>query len=472
MKLPQAFPEMNKPEIDRLLQEAVLRSNRKIVVLDDDPTGVQTVHHVPVYTDWSLESLRTGFAEESPLFFVLTNSRAMTREQTTRAHREIIRNITQTAAELRREFLLVSRSDSTLRGHYPLETELLREGMEAYSGEKVDGEILCPNFREGGRYTLDNVHYVADGDTLVPAAETEFARDRTFGYAHSDLREYVEEKTRGAYRAKDVRSVSLGEQRALDFDGVTAKLCALHGFGKLIVNAADDYDLKVFCVALYRALAQGKRFCCRTAASFVKAIANIANRPLLTYGDMFTADTRRGGIILVGSHTQKTTAQLFALLALSRVEAVELNSDLVLTPGALEAESERVIGVCDRLIAAGATPAVFTKRTALTLPGDTPETALTRSVQISQAVQAVVAGLSAPPAFIVAKGGITASDIATKALRVRRAEVLGQISPGVPVWKTGAESRFPGIPYVIFPGNVGQTDTLREIAQVLLRGKA
>ncbi|MFH1879251.1 MAG: nucleotide-binding domain containing protein, partial [Bacillota bacterium] len=345
-------------------------------------------------------------------------------------------------------------------------------GLEAHFQEAVDGEIFCPYFREGGRYTLDNVHYVADGDTLVPAAETEYAKDRTFGYAHSDLREYVEEKTRGAYRAKDVQSVSLQELRALDFDGITAKLCALRGFGKLIVNAADDYDLKVFCVALYSALAKGKRFCCRTAASFVKIVANIADRPPLAYGDMIPEDTRRGGIVLVGSHTQKTTAQLFELLTLSQAEAVELDSDLVLTPGALEAETERVIGVCDGLIAAGTTPVVFTKRTALILPGDTPETALERSVRISQAVQAVVAGLSAPPAFIVAKGGITASDIATKALRVRRAEVLGQISPGVPVWKTGAESRFPGIPYVIFPGNVGQTETLREIAQVLLRGKA
>ena len=55
-----------------------------------------------------------------------------------------------------------------------------------------------------------------------------------------------------------------------------------------------------------------------------------------------------------------------------------------------------------------------------------------------------------------AKGGITFSGIGTKALKVRRALVMGQIRPGIPVWQTGAESRFPGISYVIFPDNVGE----------------
>ncbi len=462
--LPPPYPLYKRQLIDRLLREAVQNSRRKIVVLDDDPTGVQTVHHVSVYTDWSLESLRSGFAEAAPLFFVLTNSRAMTALQTTQAHTEIIRNVTAAARECGRDFLIISRGDSTLRGHYPLETELLAE----YDGRPADGEIICPFFKEGGRYTLNNIHYVKSGERLIPAAQTEFAQDKTFGFRHSDLREYVEEKTNGAYPAARVQTVSLDSLHALDFDGITAVLQGLHGFARLVVNAADEYDVKVFCIALYRALDSGKRFCYRTAASFVKAVAGIADQPLLAYPDMITQKTGRGGIIMVGSHTRRTTEQLERLLTLPQVEAVELNSDLVLTEGGLEAETRQVIRRCDALIAQGKTPAVFTKRTVLSLPGDTPEAALERSVRISGAVQAVVAGLSVRPEFIVAKGGITSSDIATRSLRVRKAEVLGQISPGVPVWKTGPESRFPEIPYIIFPGNVGQENTLRDMAKTLL----
>lgn len=462
------FPAERKAEADRLLAQAYAASDRKIIVLDDDPTGVQTVHDVSVYTDWSPESLREGFAETSKLFFILTNSRGFTVEETTRAHREIIHNVIQASRESGRAFLILSRGDSTLRGHYPLETQLLREGLEAELGITVDGEILCPYFREGGRFTLGDTHYVRYGETLVPAAQTEFALDATFGYAHSDLKEYIAEKTGGAYPAKDVVSIPLEALRAMEIDRVEALLMGVHGYGKVIVNACDDTDVKVFCIALYRALAKGKHFCYRTAAAFVKALGNISDRPLLTRAEMVTQDAAEGGIVVVGSHTQKTTAQMQELLTLDGVVGLELNSDLVLQPGALDAEAQTVTRQCEALIAQGKTPVVYTRRTLLTVAEDTPEAALVRSVKISGALQSVVGQLRVTPAFIVAKGGITSSDVGTKALRVRRATVLGQIRPGIPVWKTGDGSLFPGKAYVIFPGNVGEVTTLREAVAVLM----
>ena len=44
---------------------------------------------------------------------------------------------------------------------------------------------------------------------------------------------------------------------------------------------------------------------------------------------------------------------------------------------------------------------------------------------------------------------------------------MGQIQPGIPVWKLGPESRFPGLPYIIFPGNVGSDDTLKKVVKIL-----
>jgi uncharacterized protein YgbK (DUF1537 family) len=90
------------------------------------------------------------------------------------------------------------------------------------------------------------------------------------------------------------------------------------------------------------------------------------------------------------------------------------------------------------------------------------------SVAISDALTSVIGNLEVCPRFIVAKGGITSSDVGTKALRVRKALVMGQIQAGIPVWMTGPESKFPNIPYVIFPGNVGEDSTLLDVVKMLM----
>lgn len=216
----ERFPKIDESKLDELLQKEITKSGKKIIVLDDDPTGVQTVHGVSVYTDWTQESIDAGFAEERSLFYILTNSRGFTVEQTTQCHQEIISRVQAISKKTGQEYLIISRGDSTLRGHYPLETGLLRQGMETDGVKKVDGEILCPFFKEGGRYTIGNIHYVKNGDRLVPAGQTEFAADKTFGYQSSDLRKYVEEKTKGEYRAEQVLCISLEELRAGDIDGI------------------------------------------------------------------------------------------------------------------------------------------------------------------------------------------------------------------------------------------------------------
>ena len=240
------------------------------------------------------------------------------------------------------------------------------------------------------------------------------------------------------------------------------------GFNKIIVNAIGYGDLKVFCLALYRAMDQGKRFLFRTAASLVKVIGGIADQPLLTREQMVRCENGHGGVIVVGSHTAKTTRQLEELKKIPGIEFLEFNSDLVLDQAALEEETERIVRSMGAIIAGGRTAAVYTRRRLLELENDTREAALKRSVKISDAVQTLVGRLEVVPAFVVAKGGITSSDVGTRALQVKKATVMGQAAPGVPVWKTGEESRFPGIPYVIFPGNVGEDGTLREAVEVLI----
>lgn len=462
------FTVQNEKEIEKELKDEIEKNHKKIIVLDDDPTGVQTVHDVSVYTDWSEESIRSGFEEKTRMFYILTNSRGFTIEQTTLCHKEIIERIDKISKKTGKEYLIISRGDSTLRGHYPLETELLREGFEADGTKRVDGEIICPFFKEGGRYTIENIHYVKTGNQLIPAGQTEFAKDKTFGYQSSDLCEYIEEKTKGQYPAKSVTYITLKELREQQIDRIMEKLMKVQGFGKVVVNAVDYYDLKVFTIALYRAMSRGKNFMFRTAAALVKVMGGVSDKPLLTRKEMVVKESKNGGIVVVGSHTKKTTSQMEELRKIEGVVFLEFNSDLVLDEKAFEKEIIETVKKEEELIENGKTVVVYTRRKLLSVENDTKEEALLRSVKISDAVQSLVGKLKVTPAFVVAKGGITSSDIGTKALRVKKANVMGQICPGIPVWQTGKESKFPMTPYIIFPGNVGEVTTLREAVEILL----
>ena len=461
------LPAADLETADRLLKRELSEDFHKIVVLDDDPTGVQTVHDVSVYTDWSMESIAAGFREDNKVFYILTNSRGMTQEETETIHKEIGEAVVRVSKEQKKPFLLISRSDSTLRGHYPLETETLRACLEK-GGIHADGEIITPYFKDGGRFTIGNIHYVKQGDELVPAAETEFARDKTFGYTHSSLPEYIEEKTKGRYPAESVTCISLEDLRGLRLDQIDEQLMRAENFEKICVNAADDVDLTVFSIALYRAVRNGKYFIFRSAAGLVKVMGGISDRALLTRTEMIRKESGKGGLVVVGSHTEKTTEQLSELLKLKTAVPIAFDSDKVLEgEEAFAAEIRRCVKEEEQAILAGKTAVCYTRRKLLSFQGDTKEEALLRSLKISEGVQGLVSGLSVSPAFLIAKGGITSSDIGKKALKVRRAEVMGQILPGIPVWKTGPESRFPEIPYVIFPGNVGSETDLRRAVEIL-----
>lgn len=463
---------MNINDVERELRDDIDGFKKKIVVLDDDPTGTQTVHDIPVFTQWSKESLTDGLKDSSSkIFYILTNSRAMSPEETIAVHREIMENLTAASRETGRDFMIISRSDSTLRGHFPLETEIINEALP--EDEKADGEILCPFFLEGGRVTAGDVHYVIQNGHRIPAAETEFVKDEVFGYRNSNLKKYIEEKTEGRFKAEDVCSISLESIRNLEVQEITEKLKGVNDFGKIIVNIESYDDLKIFVLALYRAMASGKRFIGRTAASIVKVMGGVEDIPLLTGDDLCDKENHKGGLVMIGSYTNKTTKQLEMTLGLGKTKGIQYDTTKVSDEAAFAAETERVIREATEAICEGITAIVYTGRARICLDSDTKEDILRRSVKISQGVQSIVSGIEEMPRFIIAKGGITSSDIATKAMGIKKAIVAGQISPGIPVWKgckSGESgSRFNSIPLVIFPGNVGSEEILRDVVLKLMQ---
>ncbi|MGV2621359.1 UNVERIFIED_CONTAM: hydroxyacid dehydrogenase [Halobacillus marinus] len=463
----KSLPVQNEEEWENAFKDAYADFQHKIVVLDDDPTGVQTVHGVTVFTDWEEATIRKGFEEDGQIFFILTNSRAFRAKKTEEVHRRIAARVEQIAQENNTPYLLISRGDSTLRGHYPLETEVLKNELERRSERRIDGEIILPYFKEGGRLTVEGVHYIVSDGSWTPVGESEFAGDRTFGFSASHLGDYVEEMTDGAYKAEDVTHVTLASIRQGEIEAITDQLMKVDHFGKVIVDAVTETDVKVFTIALIQALQSGKEFLYRTAATFTKIVGNIHSKPLLTKEELVHDRSEQGGLVVVGSHVQKTTDQLEQLKTISGLHFIEFNSHLVLEPKAFREEVERVRREADEKVEEGTSTVIYTRRDRLELGDGQEEKELMLSVQISEAVTAIVRQLKSSPKYIIAKGGITSSDVGTNGLGVKQATVKGQVAPGVPVWETSEESKYPHLPYIIFPGNVGTIHTLKEVVALI-----
>ena len=459
--------ENARATVRRLYDEAYADFHSQVMVLDDDPTGVQTVHDIPVVTDWEEDTLADAMREDG-MFFVLTNSRSFSAEKTAAAHREIAENACRAAGQAGKTLTVISRGDSTLRGHYPLETETLRRALEANGHPAFAGEVLCPFFREGGRFTLNGVHYVKEGDQLTPAAQTEFARDKTFGYHHSYLPEYIEEKSNGKILADQVITLSLAELRGLQWKALEEKLKNAAGYRYIVCDALEETDVMALAVVLMRLIKQRRHYMLRSAAAVPKVFGHVADRPLLSREEMVDPASRVGGLVIVGSHVKKTTDQLNCLRESSApLSFLEFDVSGWSREGALELETRRVTALAEEAMKQGKTAVVYTSRMLIAPEGMSPEKMLEISVNISDALTSVVSSLSFRPRFLIAKGGITSSDVGVKALKVKKARVLGQAAPGIPVWKTGVESLFPGLSYIIFPGNVGGVDTLRSIVETL-----
>ena len=391
----------------------------RVAVLDDDPTGSQTVHDVAIVL--ALDDADLRLAGDTTFF--LTNTRSLPEADAAALTERVARTLFEQEPELE----IVSRSDSTLRGHVVAEVEAIERARRAVVGRGYDGVLLVPAFFEAGRFTRDDIHWAGD----TPVGETEFARDATFGYTSSNLRDFVREKT-----GEQASSLSLEDIRA----GRVGETLAKGGW--IVVNAEGYGDLD----AVVRAVREsGRAFLFRTGPSFVRSLAGIAPKDPLTADELAVRDGH--GLVVVGSHVGLTTRQ---------VEAVEGLREFELDVDALDPEG---VGAQVREALATEDVLVYTSRI---LKSGGLETAR----EVSKAVtQVVAAALDAKPAWVIAKGGITSHDVAVEGLGIRRATVLGQLLPGmVSVFQPDeADERAVGMPYVVFAGNVGDEHTLAEI---------
>ncbi|KAF3759934.1 Aldo/keto reductase [Cryphonectria parasitica EP155] len=451
-------------EAKEKLRELPLTSLPVLVVLDDDPTGTQTCHDINVLTVWDQATLVEEFQSDRHGFFILTNSRALPPDDARHLIRSICQSVQEAAKATGKAFEVVLRGDSTLRGHFPLEVEASEEIL----GE-VDIWILAPFFEQGGRLTVDDVHYVEspEGD-LVPAAQTPFARDATFGYTQSNLRGYIQEKAGGRIAADRIYSVTLEDIRVGGIAKVTSKLLSCPPRSIVIVNTVETADMDVFVRGLLNASAEGnRRFIYRTGAAFVSSRLGIQQIPPLSPIDlhMDLSSSAPGGLIIAGSYVPKTTVQLDSLVQGrgTDLETIMLDvSELLRSPETVHGTLLDAANRAGTWITQGRDVLVMTSRELVT--GADELSSLKIGSAVAEALVAFLRFLVPRPRYVIAKGGITSSDAATKGLMFRRAEIAGQAASGVPIWRCSeSTSKWPEIPYAVFPGNVGERDTLRDL---------
>jgi uncharacterized protein YgbK (DUF1537 family) len=464
-----------------------IQQGRRLVVLDDDPTGTQSIADLPVLTSWSVADLQWALQQPTTAFFILTNTRSLSEADAAERNQQIVVALDEAARLEHVSYVIASRSDSTLRGYYPLETDVLARAMAAH-GTAVDGVVICPAYVEPGRVTVDSVHWTRTNDGMIPVAQSEFAKDASFGYANSDLRDWVEEKTAGRIPRDEVATITLTDIRTGGPDRVQEILAGLHagdlnsGGQPVVVDTAEDADLQVVVLALLRAEAAGQNFVYRTGPSFVRARSGQRATPpidaerlrrILADQPSDAADTRpttEHGLIAVGSHVGLTTRQLDQLRAKGKIIELELDVPTLLDDSARDEHVSGVAAEAAKVLLNNESDSEIVIRTSRTLVTGTDAA---NSLHIARTVSAALVGTvreivsQIRPAFVLAKGGITSSDTATEGLGIRRAWSRGTMLPGiVSLWEPVAGPA-RGIPYIVFAGNVGDDQALATVVDTL-----
>jgi len=447
----------------------------KVVVIDDDPTGSQTVHSCPLLLRWDVETLRRALRHPSPLLFLLADTRALTPDDAVVRNREIVRQLDQALAAEglgRGDVLLVSRGDSTLRGHGVLEPACLEEAFGPF-----DATFHIPAFIEGGRTTVHGVHLL-NGE---PVHTTAFAQDRVFGFSTSDLADWLEEKSGGSIRSADVQRIHLRELDAASGAGLPSfidRLRSLNGNVPVVVDAERQDQLTVLAAAV-RSLRSEKRFLFRSAASFVKALADPGPQPL-DAAALAGLCRRNGdgallpGLVVVGSYVPLADQQLERLLQAPGCRGLEVPVSRIArvleggTPDLLLADLEREwLQQLRDMLQGDATPVLYSSRGELGFTS--PRQRRQFSLQLAQLMARLAAAVAPGLGYLISKGGTTTQTLLSKGLGLTAVQLEGQLLPGLSLVRP-SEGRYAGLPILTFPGNLGSVDTLRDAWQRMEAG--
>lgn len=448
-----------------LLRGLVLRSDRRVLALDDDPTGTQTVSDVPLILSWSEEDIRWALRQPSPLSVIVTNTRSLSVEKALEVATDVASNAAAATRYQEVEVSLISRGDSTLRGHTPLEIGVLMEVWRETLQVAHDAMLLCPAYVEAGRITVNGVHYVVSDSRATPVGESEFARDATFGYHSSRLTDWIAEKAPGRFDLSKAVPIHLEDIRRGGVNAIVERLMSVAGGQLVVIDAAAASDLDIMAAAVVQAESMGKRFACQCGPSFLRARAGQPPRGPLPLGHVLQRGKTVGGhgLVVVGSHVGLTNDQLERAKDLGGLSEIILDATSLIDPDKSDAEIARAVhAALDAIVERD----VIISTSREVLKGEDGIESLAISGMISAAVVKTVREIvdTGPPLrFLVTKGGITSCDVLREAVGFVRGWVVGQILNGmVSVWLPAStqylkrqDEDMPAFPLVVFAGNVG-----------------
>ena len=440
----------------------------KIVVLDDDPTGSQTVYGCPLILRWDKQTLANAISDKSPLLFILSNTRAIESSLAEDRTREICRALNDTFKSKNlhmRNVLFISRGDSTLRGHGVLEPKIIEEELGPF-----DGTFHVPVFFEGGRITVNGTHLLNG----KPVHLTSFANDKLFGYSTSYLPAWLEEKSKGEILANKVNLIKLEQlDAALESEDGKKKLIdtlvKIVNNQSVVVDSIKQSQLSILGEAI-RELMGKKRFLFRSAASLINALAKLPENQY-SINDLVSLRLKdqysklKPGLIVVGSHVELADQQLEVLLAEKNCQGIELPVRKIsrVFDGAI---SDILISDLEQLwfeklvsiISSGMTPVLYTSRGEITF--SSRKSKVIFGLKLAELMARLVSRISSKLGYVISKGGITTQILLDKGLDLGMVHLKGQILPGLSVVCPTTNAKIKGLPVITFPGNLGDSNTL------------
>jgi len=427
----------------------------RYVVLDDDPTGVQTLAGIRVLLAWDPARIRAALDGRRAVHLI-TNARALPPERV----QPLVEGAARAAREAAPRARIVLRGDSTLRGHL-LEEYLGVRGVVAPSAWPV--LLLVPALPSAGRVTVGGVHLFERGGVRTPLHETEYARDGVFAYRSARLLDWAEERTGGLLRAGAGAELPLEALRSGGPESVASALAALASAGEPAAFAPDaetEADLELVAAGFEAAVERGVEVIVRCAPAFAGVLAHTTATwmvPLPARGD--------GVLVVCGSYVPQTTRQLSRLLERCPVPLVEADA-VALAGGEPEGEIAELAAEASRRLATDGLAVVST-------PRERPEgtTTLDAGERIAVNLARVVAAVDPRPSVLLVKGGITSAVTLKVGVGAAEAEVLGPVEPGVSRWGAHWPDGAP-LDYLVVPGNVGDDDLLARLVDGIVRGSS
>jgi len=441
----------------------------KFVVIDDDPTGSQTVHDCLLLLKWDCSTLAKGFESKSNLFFILANTRSLSENDAKSTIEEICKNLKTviSSQDYEEEIIFISRGDSTLRGHNFLEPNTLNNCLGPF-----DATFHIPAFIEGKRLTINGSHFVDKN----PINQTIFARDKIFGFETSNVKNLLFQKSKSQINIEDIQNLLLSDIKILNDEEnniVFKTLKNLKNNKHLIVDIENYSQLNKFALVIKK-LTKQKKFLFRTAASFISSISDKKSVPQVKtfFSNLRIRNEEKRflpGLIIVGSYVELSTLQLKNLLEISNCSPIELDVFEFFKINSSENNQElrnffknKFLKEIRISFEKGKTPVLFTSRKFMSLDYSKQFNFYN---SLACFIAELVADLKYEIGYLISKGGITTNVILSNGLNADYVYLEGQILTGISVVTYNLKND-EKLPIVTHPGNIGTKDSLVNIWKV------